>query len=462
MGIRRLIGDKAFYRRVFAVMVPVLIQQVITNFVSLLDNLMVGQIGTEPMSGVAIVNQLLFVFALSVFGSLAGPGILTAQFYGAEDDAGVRHTFRAKLYLALGAVLVFGALLILRGEALVGLFLHEGEAGLDLDATLLHAMDYLHVMLWQMVPFALVQVYADTLRETGETVLPMKAGLIAVGVNLVGNYILIFGKLGAPVLGVRGAAIATVLSRFVELTIVAVWTHCHTDRCRYIVGAFRSLHVPGALMKRMTKLGLPLLLNELLWSSGMTTMNQCFSVRGLEVVSAENIAMTIANLFFCAFLSMGTTVSIMVGQLLGAGQTERAVDEDRKLIAFAVALCTALGAVMAVIAPLVPRLYNTTAPVRRLAVAFIIVNAGMMPVNAFTNGCYFTLRSGGKTLITFLFDSAFVWCISVPAAFVLCRYTTMPIVPMYLAVYLLDLIKCVSGYFLVKSKKWVQNLTNVS
>ena len=460
MGIRRLIGDKPFYRRVFAVMIPILIQQVITNFVGLLDNLMVGQIGTEPMSGVAIVNQLLFVFSLSIFGSLAGPGILTAQFYGAEDHRGVRHTFRAKLYLALGVSAVFGALLILRGELLVGLFLHEGEAGLDLDATLQNAMQYLHVMLWQMVPFALVQVYSGTLRETGETVLPMKAGLVAVAVNLVGNWILIFGKLGAPALGVQGAAIATVLSRFVELAIVAVWTHRHADRCQYITGAYRSGYVPGALMKRMAKLGLPLLINELLWSSGMTTMNQCFSVRGLEVVSADNIAITFANLFFCAFLSAGTTVSIMVGQLLGSGQTERAVDEDRKLIAFAVVLCTAVGAVMAVIAPFVPRLYNTTEPVRRLAVAFILVNAAMLPVNAFTNGCYFTLRSGGKTFITFLFDSAFVWCISVPAAFVLTRYTTMAIVPMYLLVYLLDLIKCVSGYFLVKSKKWVQNLTN--
>ena len=460
MNIRRFIGDKPFYRRVFAVMVPVLIQQVITNFVGLLDNLMVGQIGTEPMSGVAIVNQLLFVFALSIFGALAGPGILTAQYYGAEDDAGVRHTFRAKLYLAVLAVLIFGTVLLLRGGQLVQLFLHEGEAGLDLDATLRHGMDYLRVMLWQMLPFALVQVYAGTLRETGETVVPMKAGLIAVGVNLVGNYILIFGKLGAPALGVRGAAIATVLSRFVELAIVAVWTHRHTAQCGYIVGVFRSFRVPLSLMKHMGVLGFPLLLNELLWSSGMTTMNQCFSVRGLEVVSAENIAMTIANLFFCAFLSMGTTVSIMVGQLLGSGQTERAVDEDRKLIAFAVVLCTAVGAVMAVIAPLVPRLYNTTAPVRRLAVAFILVNAAMMPVNAFTNACYFTLRSGGRTFITFLFDSAFVWCISVPAAFVLTRYTSLPTVPVYFAVYLLDLIKCVSGYFLVKSKKWVQNLTN--
>ncbi len=457
---KKYIGDRAFYRRVFAVMVPVLIQQVITNFVSLLDNLMVGQLGTEPMSGVAIVNQLLFVFALSIFGALAGPGILTAQYFGAEDHKGVRNTFRAKLWLALGAVLVFGSLLILQGGALVRLFLHEGEAGLDLEETFVHAMKYLRVMLWQMLPFALVQVYAGTLRETGETVLPMKAGLAAVGVNLTGNYILIFGKLGLPALGVQGAAIATVLSRFVELGIVAVWTHRHTERCPYIVGAFRSMRVPGALMKRIAVLGLPLLINEVLWSSGMTTMNQCFSVRGLEVVSAENIAMTISNLFFCAFLSMGTTVSIMIGQLLGSGQTDRAIDEDRKLIAFAVALCTAVGVVMAVIAPLVPDLYNTTAPVRKLAVSLILINAAMMPINAFTNACYFTLRSGGKTFITFLFDSGFVWCISVPAAFVLCRYTSIPVVPAYVGVYLLDLIKCAIGGILVRSRSWVNNLVN--
>ena len=457
---KKYIGDRAFYRRVFAVMVPVLIQQVITNFVSLLHNLMVGQLGTEPMSGVAIVNQLLFVFALSIFGALAGPGILTAQYYGAENHKGVRNTFRAKLWLALGAVLVFGSLLILQGGTLVRLFLHEGEAGLDLEATFVSAMQYLRVMLWQMLPFALVQIYAGTLRETGETVVPMKAGLAAVAVNLTGNYILIFGKLGLPALGVQGAAVATVLSRFVELAIVAVWTHRHTERCPYILGTYRSLRVPGRLMKRIAVLGLPLLINELLWSSGMTTMNQCFSVRGLEVVSADNIAMSISNLFFCAFLSMGTTVSIMIGQLLGSGQTERAIDEDRKLIAFAVALCAALGVVMAFIAPLVPELYNTTAPVKRLAVAIILINAAMMPVNAFTNGCYFTLRSGGKTFITFLFDSGFVWCVTVPVTFVLCRYTSIPVVPVFLGVYLLDFIKCAIGYILVRSKKWVNNLTN--
>ena len=136
MKIRSLIGDRAFYRRLFSVLIPILIQNLITNFVSLLDNIMVGQIGTEQMSGVAIVNQLLFVFNLCIFGGLAGVGIFTAQYFGAGDDEGVRHTFRAKLYVALAAVGLFALIFLRRGGALISLFLHEGQEGLDLAATL--------------------------------------------------------------------------------------------------------------------------------------------------------------------------------------------------------------------------------------------------------------------------------------------------------------------------------------
>ena len=455
---QKYIGDRAFYRRVFAVMIPVLIQQVITNFVSLLDNLMVGQIGTEPMSGVAIVNQLLFVFNLCIFGGMAGPGIFTAQFYGRGDEQGVRHTFRAKWYVGVVSAAVFFAALSLNGSELISLFLHEGEAGLDLAETLRQGQDYLAVMFWQMLPFAAVQVYASTLRETGETKVPMTAGLIAVGVNLVFNYILIFGKLGAPALGVRGAAIATVLARLAELAIVAVWTHRHADRCGFIRGAYRSPRVPGALVKKMAVMGMPLLFNEVLWSAGMTTVNQCYSLRGLEVVSAMNISSTVSNLFFCAFFAMGMTVSIMIGQHLGAGRLEQAVDEDRKLIAFSIALCACVGVVMALLSPLVPELYNTTDAVKRLAVAFLLVDSAMMPLFAFTNTTYFTLRSGGKTLITFLFDSAFVWCACIPLAYVLSRYTALPILTMFILVQALELIKCVIGYWLVKSRRWVNNI----
>lgn len=462
MIFKKFIGDRAFYRRLFAVMTPILIQNVITNFVSLLDNVMVGQVGTEPMSGVAIVNQLMFVFNLCIFGGLAGAGIFTAQFYGKGDNDGIRETFRVKLYIALASMAVFMALFISSGKTLISLFLHEGEEALDLEATLGFGLDYMRVMFFGMLPFAVTQVYSSTLRETGETMLPMKAGIVAVFVNFVFNFILIFGvePIGIPALGVVGASVATVIARFTECAIVIVWTHRHKDRNPYIVGVYRTPRVAGSLLGQIAIIGAPLLLNELLWASGMTMLNQCYSVRGLEVVSALNISTTVSDLFFCAFFAMGTTVSIMVGQLLGAGETERAVDENIKLIAFSVALSACVGAVMAALSPFIPLMYNTTDAVRSLASRLLTVSAVMMPLNAFVNASYFTLRSGGKTVITFIFDSGFVWTLCVPLAFVLSRFTSLPVVPMFIFVEGLNLIKAAFGFYLVKSRRWVNNLVD--
>ena len=240
---RKYIGDRAFYRMVLAIVIPIMIQNAITNFVSLLDNIMVGQVGTEPMSGVAIANQLMFVFNLCIFGGLSGAGIFSAQYYGADNQEGVRGCFRYKFILALALSVGAIGLFLLRGEQLIGLYLHEDSDAAKVAETLRHSLNYLHVMLWGLPAFALTQVYASTLRETGETALPMRAGIIAVFVNLVFNWILIFGHLGLPALGVVGAAIATVLSRYVELFIVAAVTHRNPGRFRFINGIYSTLKV---------------------------------------------------------------------------------------------------------------------------------------------------------------------------------------------------------------------------
>ena len=456
--MKRYIGDRQFYRRVFSILLPILIQNVITNFVSTLDNIMVGQVGTEPMSGVAIVNQLIFVFNLCTFGGLSGAGILTAQFYGKGDEEGVRQSIRVKLLIGLGILLVFGSAAFLFGDRFIRLFLHQGESGLDLEATLRYAHEYLDVMLLQLLPFVVTMIYSSTLRETGETFLPMKAGLIAVFVNLVFNYILIFGRFGAPALGVVGAAAATVLARVVEMGIVAVWAHRHTVRLPFMKGIYRTLRVPKGVFRQVILLGLPLMVNELLWSGGMTVLNQCYSLRGLEVVSAMNIYITISNLFFSAFLSTGDATAIMVGQLLGAGELERAVDENRKLLAFTMALSVMLSALMALAAPYFPRLYNTIPQVKRLATEILLVASLMMPMHAYANACYFTLRSGGKTFITFVFDSGLLWMISIPTAFVIGHCTELPIVPFFAIIEGLNIFKCIMGGVMLRRKSWVVNL----
>ena len=455
---KKFIGDKAFYSMVLSLAVPVMIQNGITNFVGLLDNIMVGQVGTEQMSGVAIANQLVFVFNLCIFGGVSGAGIFGAQFFGKGDSDGVRDILRIKLWLALVLSVAAGVVFTFWSEPLISLFLHEGSESGDLAATLLYGKQYLSLMRLLLVPFALVQAYASTLRETGETKLPMQAGVVAVLVNLVFNYLLIYGKLGFPVLGVQGAAIATILSRIVEAAIVIAWTHRNRERNPFAVGLYRTLRVPSALLGQVAVKGSPLLVNEALWSMAMTTLAQCYSLRGLAVVAAVNITSTITNLFNIVFMSLGSSIGIIVGNLLGAGRMREARDADNKLIAFSVASCLLVGAIMAVVAPLFPRLYNTTDEVRRLAGGMILISAAIMPFHAFTHATYFTLRSGGKTFVTFLFDSVFVWAVNVPIAFVLSRFTGLPILPLFAVCQAIEILKSFIGYFFVRSDVWMQNI----
>lgn len=456
--VKKFIGDRQFYKKVVLIALPVLIQNIITNFVSLLDNIMVGQIGTEQMSGVAIVNQLVFVFNICIFGGISGAGIFTAQYFGKGDHKGVRDTFRAKIIICLSVTLIAVCVLFFFNEELISLFLHQSDDGLDLGRTLGYAKDYIFIMLLGLLPFAVTQAYSGTLRETGQTVVPMCAGIVAFVVNMSLNYILIFGKLGAPALGVTGAATATVIARYCECIFVVLWTHIRKQKCQFIKGAYRSFKIPKALIKEIATKGAPLMLNEVMWSLGTTMLVQCYSVRGLEAVSAMNISSTVSNLFFCAFFALGSAVSIIVGQLLGAGELERAVDEDRKLIALAVAVCFVVGGILALTAPIFPAVYNTTDSIKELATALLRVSAVMLPVNAFVHMAYFTLRSGGKTIITFLFDSVFVWGASIPVAFVLSRFTGLPVLELYIIVQSLELIKAVIGSVMLKKKLWVQNL----
>ena len=456
----RYIGDRAFYRRVLLVAVPIIIQNGITNFVNLLDNIMVGQIGTIPMSGVSIVNGLLFVFNLCVFGASSGAGIFTAQFHGSRDAEGVRHTFRFKVLICTVISLLGAALFLLGGKALIGLYLTgEGDAA-TAAAVLSEGLKYLHVMLWGFLPFALTNAYASTLKECGNTFVPMAAGISATLINLVLNYVLIFGHFGAPAMGVEGAALATVISRYAELLIVAGWTHRNRERNPFIVGAYRSFYLPGKLLRSIAIKGMPLLLNEALWSSGMAIMNQCYSTCGLDVVPAMNISSTIFQLTSVVFLSMGNAVGIIMGQMLGAGHTEAEVrDSNRKLLAVSVASGVVFGMLLASISGLFPRIYNTTEEVRQLATMLICVNACLMPFISYTNATYFTLRSGGQTMVTFLFDSCFVWTVCVPLAFCLSRFTSIPIVPLFAICQGTDLIKCIIGAYMIRQGKWIQNLT---
>ena len=460
--MRKFIGNKAFYKSVLILLIPMIVQQFISSFVSLLDNVMVGSLGKESISAASIANQVMMVFNLAIFGGLSGVSIYGAQFYGKGDMTGMRYTFRVKLFFGVICSAAAIAIYLIFGESFIASFLRGESNGGDPVKALQEGTDYLRIMLWGLPPFALVQIYAGTLRESGETVAPMKAGIIAILTNLILNWVLIFGNLGIQPMGVRGAAIATVISRYAELAIVVTHAHRNEDKYRFLAGAYRNFRVPGKLVARISRTAMPLLVNEVLWSLGMTFINQFYSLKGLNAVAALNIAGTAWNLFCVIMFAMGSAVSIMVGQRLGAGELQEARDVDRKLIFLTEVIHVVIGLIMIMASPLVPLMYNVDFEVRDLTRRMLIIAGLSLPIHSFAHVTYFTIRSGGRTMITFFFDAVYTWAVTVLLAFCLTHLTDkLSIIQIYFCVQFIDILKLIIGLLMLRSDFWARNIVNM-
>lgn len=453
--------NKGIYKRLLRIAIPMMIQNGISNIVNLLDNFMIGRVGTTSLSGVGIANQMMFVFFLMTFGATAGSGIFTAQYYGKKDWEGVRITFRFKLVTNLVLSIIACFVYYFGATFLVLRFLQgEGDPA-DAAQTLEIGVKYLHIMVISLIPVGINQAYAGTLRDIGETKVPLIASACAIVVNFFGNLILIYGYLGFPALGAEGAAIATVISRFVELAVLVFYVATHKKQCPFIVDAFRHFKIPAKIAGNIILRATPLLLNETLWSFGMTMLNQAYSVRSLDAMAAIQVQSSIYNVMMVAFVAMGEAVGILIGQILGSGKVEVAKENSFKMIGFTVLFGLIFGIIMIIASPFFPPIFvpDATPEILNLATRLIMINGVMMPFFAFTHASYFIIRSGGKTFITMVFDSGFVWVLSVPCALILAYFTNLSVAWMVAVVQSLELIKCISAALFVKSGVWAKDLT---
>lgn len=453
-------GDKNFYKMTLTIAIPIIIQNLLTNLVSMADNIMVGQLGTNQMSGVAIINQLFFVFNLLVFGGMSGAGLFSAQYFGQKNHNGVRDVFRMKILIGIAIIAISLSVMIFLHEPLINMFLHEGSSSGNIQETFNYAKNYLYIMVIGIAPFVISNCYNTTLKESGQTVVPMKAGVLAVVFDIVLNYIFIFGKLGFPAMGVVGAAIATVISRFVECGYLVIYTHIHSNDYPFIKHCYRTLKVPGSLVKKIIVTGTPLMLNEFLWAGGLTLQTQALSTKGLATVGGLNICNTIGNISNCIFVTMGTTIAIVVGQLLGAGKLKEAKVTATRMAAFSLLISFGMIIILGLLGPVFPHFYNTTDEIRELATKFIWAVAAATPFISLSNSEYFILRSGGKTIITFLFDSCFVCLVNVPVAICLTKFTGIHIVGIFFLVNMLEGVKALIGFIMVKKDIWLNTIVD--
>ncbi len=456
--MRKFIGDRKFYKTLMIIVMPIVLQQFITQFVGLLDNLMVGQVGTSEMTGVSLANQLLFVFNLGIFGSLSGASIFATQYFGAKNKERYQETFRFKWIITSIIFIVTSLIFILFSEQLLSIFINSQE-GEDANPVLvlLHGKQYLWIMLVGNLAFVIKEIYASSLREMKETFIPMLSGIIAIFVNLVFNYILIFGKFGFPELGVEGAAIATVISRFVEMFVIITYVQIKKEKYNYFKGIYKG-RVHLSFVKKVMPKTLMLLTNELFWSLGLTLILSCYGIRGLDFVASFNICNTISNVFITVGTSLGNATAIILGNKIGKDDLEGAKSDSYKILFFAVVVSFAFAGVMAATSKVLPNLYNTTDSIKQTATYLILIAAALLPIHAFNTCCYFTLRSGGRILITILFDCVYVFTVRLPLAFVLAKYTNLNIYLVYTFVTGIDVIKVFVGYILVDKGIWLKSL----
>ncbi len=458
---RSLIGDKAFYLKVLTLTLPIALQNGLVNVVGMLDNIMVGQLGTNEMSGVSISNNLLFILTMVIFGAVSAGGLFGAQYFGKGDHKGVANSFRSKIYLCLGALTIAIVIFVVFSKDLIGLYLNEetGDAK-DIAETLDYALKYLMIMLLGLPALCLSTIYASTMRECNETVTPMRSGFVAVIIDLVLNYIMIFGKFGFPKLGVEGAAIATVISRYADCALNILWTHRHKDKMIFANYIFASFKVPADLLSKIVSKGLPIMLNEFMWVISIALIAQSYAYRGLTVVAASNIQSTLSNIFNIFFIAFGSAVGIIIGQLLGAGHLDEAKKMARKCIFFSFASSFVFSLLMFSCAWAFPTIYNTEADVKALATKLIIAYAILMPIMAYAHASYFTLRAGGKTLITLLMDGIFSIFLVFPLAYCLSHCTSLDIIYVYTIVEMTNLVKSIIATFFLEKLNWAVKLVS--
>ena len=455
---KKFIGNKQFYKNLLIVCIPIVLSQLITQFVGLLDNLMVGQLTPAEYNGVAIANQFMFIFNLAVFGANAGPSIFATQYHGAKNIEGVKETIRYKWIICF-VILFLGTLVFtLFDDSLFNLFIHEENLdSVNPEEVIKFGKEYLSIMIFGLLPFVITEIYSTCLREVKQTFIPMLANIIAVVLNMILNYILIFGKFGLPTLGVKGAAIATVIARFVCCAIVVIFSHC-TKKYNFVNCIFNRLIPTKKSFINIFKGSYLLLINEFLWSFGMTLLNYCYSFKGLEVVAAMNIVSTVSNLFGLLGTSVGIGISVILGQQLGSNQLKEAKEDSTKYIFFSVVLGLLITILMFFIKDPILSLYKFDSNILDVAGKLIIISSFLVVVRTYSITCYFIMRSGGKIFITFLFDSVFTIVIRFGITFLFVKLTNLNIFYIYFISEILEVIKIVIGTILVKKGVWVNKL----
>lgn len=448
--MKKYFGNKAFYITTLSIALPIMAQQFVTSFVNLIDNIMIGSVGSLALTSVTVANRIYLIFNSTMFGICGAAGIFIAQYYGAHNKEKCQNILNINIVFGFLMASIFVLALLLIPRQLLEIFTSNPKV-------IQESLRYLQFALLTYIPFALSFSVMMAFRAVGINKIQLIVGTITVAINTTLNYILIFGHFGFPQLGVQGAAIATAIARIIEMIIYLSLLMRHQYLFTFHFKELFHLDIP--LIKTMIKKAIPLTMNEVFYSLGLSMIFISYMRCDETLISAISVVDTVMQIAFIIFGGLSSAVSILIGKRLGANEIEEAKLNANKLIAFGVMVSILIGCIFISIAPLIATFYNVEEVIKNTIVTLLRIRSGLLPIYVYNVCIFFTLRAGGDTFSTMIMDSGFLWCAGVLVSTILSVYFTIPLVMLYTIVESFDIVKLFVATYFYRKGKWAKNIT---
>ena len=442
--------SKNFYKKVLAIALPITLQNLISSSLNLVDNVMIGRLGDEFLASVGMANQLFFLFVLLLFGTNSGTTIFISQFWGKKDVKNIRRVMGIALIISgiFGVIFTIGALFI--PKSIMRVFTDDLRV-IELGS------QYLRIVSLSYIFTAINFSYSFASRSIGDAKLVMKISAISLGVNTTLNYLLIFGNFGFPNLGIKGAAIATVIARIVETTLLL--SNIYTRKGALAGKISEMLDLSKDFVYKFFQTTLPVILNEAFWSLGVTAYAAAYGRIGTGSFAAVQIANTIQNIFMVAGMGLGNACGVMIGNQIGADNEEEAIYYAKKYSILAPLIGIVLGVALVVVSPFILQLFGASPNIYEDARRILLVTSFFIPFRMFTSVLVVgILRGGGDTKFSLFLEMGSVWGIGVPMAFMGALVWKLPIYWVVALVSMEEIVKTSIGIPRVISKKWIKNV----
>lgn len=440
-----------FYKLLITISIPIVIQNLISSSLNLVDNVMIGQLGETYIAATGLANQIYFIMTLILFGGNSGISIYIAQYWGKKETDKIKSVLSIGLIFALFVSTIFFIIGFVFPTQTLAL-MSKDTAVVSLGAS------YMRIVSLSYIITAISFAFGFSSRSVGHPKLPMTAAVVSLMINTVLNYILIFGKFGFPVMGIEGAAIATLIARVVEFIIIIGGIY---KTIPVLAVSFKNFFtISSDLVKKVGKTAFPVILNEGFWSLGMTAYALVYARIGTEAVAAVMITNTVNNLFMVVGFGLGNASSVMLGNTLGAGEIDKAIDYNKKFLALSIIGGVIVGALIMAIGPfLVRNLYQLTPESYDITLKTLFILALFMSFKFYNTIIVIgTLRSGGDTVYSMAMEITSVWLIGVPLAALGGFVFKLPVYWVVAMVNIEEVFKVLIGLPRLLSNKWAKRL----